>query len=181
VDAQLKTVLTQPLDALIKWADNRPELRAIAQQYGELAQAGTQRLLPGLTWRAQYLDVDAARARSAWRITSRTLVQLAAMGFTGCEVLWPDDALHRDLAKQLPKAVSARIHFAKAGCGLTQPFDAVIYHGDSDQLRELCEQVAARSGAIVSVQGFGARRDQPAAGTPVRGALAQRQHRCSGR
>lgn len=33
-------------------------------------------------------------------------------------------------------------------------FDAVIYHGDSDQLRELCEQVAARDGAIVSVQGF---------------------------
>jgi RHH-type proline utilization regulon transcriptional repressor/proline dehydrogenase/delta 1-pyrroline-5-carboxylate dehydrogenase len=29
----------------------------------------------------------------------------------------------------------------------------VIYHGDSDQLRELCEQVAARR-AIVSVQGF---------------------------
>ena len=35
-----------------------------------------------------------------------------------------------------------------------QAFDAVIYHGDSDQLRELCEQVAARDGAIVSVQGF---------------------------
>jgi len=37
VDAQLKTVLTQPLEALIAWAEKRPELRAIAQQYGELA------------------------------------------------------------------------------------------------------------------------------------------------
>ncbi len=37
---------------------------------------------------------------------------------------------------------------------LAEAFDAVIYHGDSDQLRELCEQVAARDGAIVSVQGF---------------------------
>ncbi|HAJ5486966.1 hypothetical protein, partial [Escherichia coli] len=35
-----------------------------------------------------------------------------------------------------------------------QPFDAVIFHGDSDQLRALCEAVAARDGAIVSVQGF---------------------------
>lgn len=35
------------------------------------------------------------------------LVQLAAATATGCEVLWPEDALHRDLAKQLPKAVSA--------------------------------------------------------------------------
>lgn len=155
VDAQVKAVLTQPLDALIKWAENRPELRAIARQYGELAQAGTQRLLPGPTGE-----------RNTWTLMPRehvlcvadneqdALVQLAAATATGCEVLWPEDALHRDLAKQLPKAVSARIRFAKADALLAQPFDAVIYHGDSDQLRELCEQVAARSGAIVSVQGF---------------------------
>lgn len=155
VDTQVKTVLTQPLDALIKWAENRPELRAIAQQYGELAQAGTQRLLPGPTGE-----------RNTWTLMPRervlcmaddeqdALVQLAAATATGCELLWPEDALHRDLAKQLPKAVSARIRFAKVDALLTQPFDAVIYHGDSDQLRELCEQVAARSGAIVSVQGF---------------------------
>ena len=155
VDAQLKTVLTQPLDALIKWADNRPELRAIAQQYGELAQAGTQRLLPGPTGeRNTWTLMPRERVLCVADNEQDALVQLAAAMATGCEVLWPDDALHRDLTKQLPKAVSARIHFAKADALLTQPFDAVIYHGDSDQLRELCEQVAARSGAIVSVQGF---------------------------
>lgn len=42
----------------------------------------------------------------------------------------------------------------QSGAVACQAFDAVIYHGDSDQLRELCEQVAARDGAIVSVQGF---------------------------
>ena len=155
VDAQLKTVLTQPLDALIKWAENRPELHAIAQQYGELAQAGTQRLLPGPTGeRNTWTLMPRERVLCVADNEQDALVQLAAAMATGCEVLWPDDALHRDLAKQLPKAVSARIHFAKADALLTQPFDAVIYHGDSDQLRELCEQVAARSGAIVSVQGF---------------------------
>ncbi|MGL4200359.1 MAG: L-glutamate gamma-semialdehyde dehydrogenase, partial [Enterobacter roggenkampii] len=155
VDAQLKTVLTQPLDALIKWADNRPELRAIAQQYGELAQAGTQRLLPGPTGeRNTWTLMPRERVLCVADNEQDALVQLAAAMATGCEVLWPDDALHRDLTKQLPKAVSARIHFAKADALLTQPFDAVIYHGDSDQLRELCEQVAARIGAIVSVQGF---------------------------
>ena len=99
VDAQVKAVLTQPLDALIKWAENRPELRAIAQQYGELAQAGTQRLLPGPTGE-----------RNTWTLMPRervlcmaddeqdALVQLAAATATGCEVLWPEDALHRDLA-----------------------------------------------------------------------------------
>jgi RHH-type proline utilization regulon transcriptional repressor/proline dehydrogenase/delta 1-pyrroline-5-carboxylate dehydrogenase len=49
VDAQLKAVLTQPLEALSEWAEKRPELRALCQQFGELAQAGTQRLLPGPT------------------------------------------------------------------------------------------------------------------------------------
>lgn len=39
-----------------------PELHAIAQQYSELAQAGTQRLLPGPTGGLQHLDADAARA-----------------------------------------------------------------------------------------------------------------------
>ena len=155
VDAQLKTVLTQPLEALITWAEKRPELRALAQQYGELAQAGTQRLLPGPTGeRNTWTLMPRERVLCVADNEQDALVQLAAAMATGCEVLWPEDALHRDLAKQLPKAVSARIHFAKADALLTQPFDAVIYHGDSDQLRELCEQVAARSGAIVSVQGF---------------------------
>ena len=155
MDAQLKTLITQPLEALVKWAEKRPELRAICQQYGEQAQAGTQRLLPGPTGE-----------RNTWTLMPRervlciadneqdTLVQLAAAAATGCEVLWPEDGLHRDLAKQLPKEVSARITFAKPDILTAQAFDAVIYHGDSDQLRELCEQVAARDGAIVSVQGF---------------------------
>jgi len=72
----------------------------------------------------------------------------------GSKVLWPEDGLHRDLAKQLPQAVAERITFAKPDTLLAQAFDAVIYHGDSDQLRALCEQVAARDGAIISVQGF---------------------------
>ncbi|HAS1784622.1 TPA: trifunctional transcriptional regulator/proline dehydrogenase/L-glutamate gamma-semialdehyde dehydrogenase [Enterobacter cloacae] len=155
VDAQVKAVLTQPLEALVKWAENRPELRAVAQQYGELAQAGTQRLLPGPTGeRNTWTLMPRERVLCVADNEQDALVQLAAATATGCEVLWPEDALHRDLAKQLPKAVSARIRFAKADALLAQPFDAVIYHGDSDQLRELCEQVAARSGAIVSVQGF---------------------------
>ena len=48
--------------------------------------------------------------------------------------------------------MQARITLAKDV--LAAEFDAVIYHGDADQLRSLCEQIAAREGAIVSVQGF---------------------------
>ena len=79
---------------------------------------------------------------------------IAAVQAVGSQVLWPDDALHRQLVKALPSAVSERIQLAKAENITAQPFDAVIFHGDSDQLRALCEAVAARDGAIVSVQGF---------------------------
>ena len=33
-------------------------------------------------------------------------------------------------------------------------FDAVLHHGDSDQLRAVCQQVAQRGGAIVGVHGM---------------------------
>lgn len=155
VDTQVKTVLTQPLEALKAWAEKRPELRELCQEYGELAQAGTQRVLPGPTGeRNTWTLMPRERVLCVADNEQDALIQLAAALATGCEVLWPEDSLHRDLAKQLPKAVTERIRFAKADVLTSQPFDAVIYHGDSDQLRELCEQVAARSGAIVSVQGF---------------------------
>lgn len=75
------------------------------------------------------------------------LIQLAAVLAVGCEVLWPDSALQRDLAKKLPREVSERIR-CQSGAVACRAFDAVIYHGDSDQLRELCEQVAARDGRL---------------------------------
>ena len=49
LDAQLKTLLEKPLQALQQWAAGRPELQALCQQYSEQAQSGTQRLLPGPT------------------------------------------------------------------------------------------------------------------------------------
>nr|WP_318382094.1 trifunctional transcriptional regulator/proline dehydrogenase/L-glutamate gamma-semialdehyde dehydrogenase [uncultured Enterobacter sp.] len=155
VDAQLKALLTQPLDALGEWAQSRPALHALCTRFAQLAQSGTQRLLPGPTGE-----------RNTWTLMPRervlcladneqdTLTQLAAALAVGCEVLWPEDGLHRDLFKQLPQAASARIQLASPDGLLTQPFDAVIFHGDSDKLRDVCEQVAARNGAIVSVQGF---------------------------
>ncbi len=132
---------------------DRPALQQHCRQFGELAQTGTQRLLQGPTGE-----------RNSWTLAPRERVlcvadnEKDALGTTGGglrqPVLWPDTPLHRDLAKSLPASVSQRIQFAKADVLLAQAFDAVIFHGDSDQLVSLCENVAAREGAIVSVQGF---------------------------
>jgi RHH-type proline utilization regulon transcriptional repressor/proline dehydrogenase/delta 1-pyrroline-5-carboxylate dehydrogenase len=151
LDAQLKTLLEKPLVALQQWAADRPELQALCQQY-EQAQAGTQRLLPGPTGERNTLTfMPRDRVLCVADNEQDALTQLAGVTAVGCECCGRTPLLQ--LAKSC-RAVSARIHFAKAETLTTEPFDAVIYHGDSDQLRELCEQVAARDGAIVSVQGF---------------------------
>ena len=155
VDAQLKTQLLQPLDAFTRWAEGRPDLQALCQQFAERSQSGTQRLLPGPTGE-----------RNSWALMPRervlciadneedALFQLAAVLAVASEALLPDTPMLRQLAQSLPPEVTLRIQLAPEETLMTQDFDAVIYHGDSDQLRELCQQVASRDGAIVSVQGF---------------------------
>lgn len=154
-DAQVKTLITRPHQALTEWAAGRPELKALCEHYLALSQSGVQRTLPGPTGeRNTYTLLPRKRVLCLADNEQDLLVQLAAATSAGSRVLWVDEPLQRTLAKQLPAAVNAIIDFAKPDVLFSQRFDAVIYHGDSDQLRALCEKVAARDGAIVSVQGF---------------------------
>ncbi len=72
LDAQLKTLLEKPLQALQQWAAGRPEA---AGAVPAVQRAGAKRHptpAAGANRRAQYPDADAARARCcAWRITNR--------------------------------------------------------------------------------------------------------------
>ncbi|ALB71161.1 trifunctional transcriptional regulator/proline dehydrogenase/L-glutamate gamma-semialdehyde dehydrogenase [Cronobacter muytjensii] len=155
-DAQVKTLITRPHQALTEWAAGRPDLKALCEHYLALSQSGVQRTLPGPTGeRNTYTLLPRERVLCLADNEQDLLVQLAAVTSAGSRVLWADEPLQRTLAKQLPAAVNAIIDFAKPDVLFSQFFDAVIYHGDSDQLRALCEKVAAREGAIVSVQGFG--------------------------
>ena len=105
----------KPLQALQQWAAGRPELQALCQQYSDLAQSGTQRLLPGPTGERNTLTLmPRERVLCVADNEQDALIQLAAAMAVGCEVLWPDSALQRELAKKLPREVSERIHFAKA-------------------------------------------------------------------
>ncbi|ELY4600469.1 trifunctional transcriptional regulator/proline dehydrogenase/L-glutamate gamma-semialdehyde dehydrogenase [Cronobacter malonaticus] len=154
-DAQVKTLITRPHQALTEWAAGRPELKALCEHYLALSQSGLQRTLPGPTGeRNTYTLLPRERVLCLADNEQDLLVQLAAATSAGSRVLWADEPLQRTLGKQLPAAVNAIIDFAKPDVLFSQFFDAVIYHGDSDQLRALCEKVAARDGAIVSVQGF---------------------------
>ncbi|WP_044177764.1 trifunctional transcriptional regulator/proline dehydrogenase/L-glutamate gamma-semialdehyde dehydrogenase [Phytobacter massiliensis] len=154
-DGQLKARLIEPLTLLAAWAQDKPQLQGLCQQFAELSQAGMQRVLPGPTGeRNTWTVLPRERVLCVADTVDDTLVQLAAVLASGCQALWPEDDLHRALYAQLPEALRGRIAFAPPDALAKQAFEAVIYHGDSDQLRALCEQVAARDGALISVQGF---------------------------
>lgn len=152
-DSTLRQSLLAPHLALSNWAKNKPELAELCQHYGDLAQAGVVRLLPGPTGeRNTFSLLPRDQVLCLADNEQDALIQLAAVTSIGSKALWQDDELHRALLASLPDAVKARITLARDP--LAAEFDAVIYHGDADQLRTLCEQIAAREGAIVSVQGF---------------------------
>ncbi|WP_075181079.1 trifunctional transcriptional regulator/proline dehydrogenase/L-glutamate gamma-semialdehyde dehydrogenase [Pantoea sp. 1.19] len=154
LDSSLRPALLAAHQALSDWAGDRPALRALCQRYGELAQSGTVRLLPGPTGeRNTFALLPRERVLCLADSEADLLTQLAAVTSVGSRVLWARDAQTDALYPRLPAAVQATID--RSASPLAEAFDAVIFHGDADRLRTLCEDVAARDGAIVSVQGFG--------------------------
>lgn len=152
-----REVLQAAHHALITWAGEQQhnELAELAQRYGELAQGGTVRLLPGPTGeRNTYALLPRERVLCLADTEADALTQLAAVLATGSEVLWSENTVQSDLFRKLPPVVQARITLTKDWQTANVSFDAVIYHGDADQLRTLCEQIAQIDGPIVSVQGF---------------------------
>lgn len=143
--------------ALIKWAEEQqqPVVAQLARRYGELAQGGTVRVLPGPTGeRNTYALLPRQRILCLADTEADALTQLAAVLAIGSEVLWPENTIQTDLCRTLPAVVKSRITLTKDWQTANIAFDGVIYHGDADQLRILCEQIAQIDGPIISVQGF---------------------------
>lgn len=158
LDTSVREVLLAPHRALQQWATeqkHREELVAVCERFAHTSQGGTLRTLPGPTGeRNTYALLPRERVLALADNQEDALTQLAAVTATGCRILWPDAPLQRDLFNTLPKAVQERVDFTKDWQNDALVFDAVIYHGDADQLRELCQTIAQRSGPIISVQGF---------------------------
>lgn len=155
VDSSLRETLLLPHQALSAWAADKPSLAALCSQFAQLAQGGTLRTLPGPTGeRNTYALLPRERVLALADNVEDALIQLAAVTATGCRLLWPEADLQRQLYQQLPVSVQARIDFTADWQQAELAFDAVIFHGDADQLRDLCQSVAQRTGPIVSVQGF---------------------------
>lgn len=140
--------------AFATWAaKEEPAVAALFQQYGELSQSYTSHVLTGPTGeRNTYTLLPRERVLCLAEERSDLLAQLAATLAVGSHALLPER--QRDLLAALPKEVQKRIATVADWTSLEAEFDAILHHGDSDQLREVSQQAAQRKGAIVSVHGL---------------------------
>lgn len=146
--------------ALRGWASKQaPALVALCDRYGELALSGLTQLLVGPTGeRNSYSLLPRERvlclAADDQEAKTDLLAQLAACLAVGTEVLWQDNTQNRTLLTSLPSEVQGRIQLVADWANSDIGFDALLHHGDSDQLREVAKLAAARAGAIVGVHGL---------------------------
>ncbi|MGE6236173.1 trifunctional transcriptional regulator/proline dehydrogenase/L-glutamate gamma-semialdehyde dehydrogenase [Aeromonas media] len=146
--------------ALRGWASKQaPALVALCDRYGELALSGLTQLLVGPTGeRNSYSLLPRERvlclAADDQEAKTDLLAQLAACLAVGTQVLWQDNAQNRTLLASLPSEVQGRIQLVADWANSDIGFDALLHHGDSDQLREVAKLAAARAGAIVGVHGL---------------------------
>ncbi|MDF3935524.1 trifunctional transcriptional regulator/proline dehydrogenase/L-glutamate gamma-semialdehyde dehydrogenase [Pseudomonas citronellolis] len=143
------------VQALRDWAGKQePELAKVADEFAAQAQSYRCHVLTGPTGeRNTYTLLPRERVLNLAEERNDLLVQLAATLAVGSLAVWP--ASQRELRESLPKEVLKRIELVNDWTAAEAAFDAILHHGDSDQLREVCEQAAKRKGAIVGVHGLG--------------------------
>jgi RHH-type proline utilization regulon transcriptional repressor/proline dehydrogenase/delta 1-pyrroline-5-carboxylate dehydrogenase len=143
--------LEQARKAFATWAGQKePTIAALFAQYLEQSRSYTTHLLNGPTGeRNSYTLLPRGCVLNLAEERLDLLTQLAACLAVGSRALWLDS--QQTLLAELPDEVSRYIDSLADWTGPDARFDAVLYHGDCDQLRKISEQVARRSGAIVGV------------------------------
>ena len=156
-DVRIRDNISKPLHALQAWAGSNQlaELTETCTQFASQSQSGVTRQLAGPTGeRNSYAILPREHVLCLAEVEADLLTQLAAVLAVGSSAVWPDSELAKGLRARLPKEVQARIRLVADWNKDEVAFDAVLHHGDGDQLRGVCQQIAQRGGAIVGVQGL---------------------------
>lgn len=149
--------LLLPFKSLIDWAvvNKNDALCRLCNTFEVESQSGRTRMLAGPTGeRNTYTILARARVLCIGDTQADLLAQLAAVLAVGSKVLWVDSPQVRALYNKLPVEVQLATCTVADWNDATVEFDAVLHHGHSDQLRHVCQLIASRSGAIVSVHGL---------------------------
>ncbi|QOT76367.1 trifunctional transcriptional regulator/proline dehydrogenase/L-glutamate gamma-semialdehyde dehydrogenase [Cupriavidus basilensis] len=155
----VRRTLTEALATLKEWAQHEsaalPGLAAACERFAAASAAGLSVTLPGPTGeRNTYTLLPRAAVLCLAQQETDLAVQLAAVLAAGSQAVWVESPMARALFARLPKAVQSRVSLVADWSAGDTSFDAVLHHGDSDQLRAVCEQLATRPGPIISVQGL---------------------------
>ncbi|CAH0647331.1 trifunctional transcriptional regulator/proline dehydrogenase/L-glutamate gamma-semialdehyde dehydrogenase [Pseudomonas juntendi] len=156
-DRTLHEQLVKPLHGLKAWAESNQlaDLAALCDQFAGQSQSGIARLLPGPTGeRNSYTILPREHVLCLADNETDLLAQLAAVLAVGSSAVWADSEPGKALRARLPRELQAKVKLVADWNKDEVAFDAVIHHGDSDQLRGVCQQVAKRGGAIVGVHGL---------------------------
>ncbi|MBF5005701.1 trifunctional transcriptional regulator/proline dehydrogenase/L-glutamate gamma-semialdehyde dehydrogenase [Diaphorobacter caeni] len=151
-DLSAQRALQAPLQALSDWAaqNQRERVRTACAAHAESACAGMLCTLPSPTGeRNEYRVLPREQVLCIAGDDDALLVQLSAVLAVGSRALWPSSA--QALHAQLPAAVQQRVVLANDWSRDSVHFDAVLHAGDEASLQQLCEQIAQRPGAIISV------------------------------
>ncbi|CAK8741223.1 Bifunctional protein PutA [Sodalis praecaptivus] len=155
-DFSQRATLQQAHPALVAWLEtHHPTLAAPCRRLGELSQAGSVRLLTGPTGEQNsYRLLPRERILCLADQEPDLLRQLAAVTSIGARALWASSPTCRRLFAALPEPVQQRITLLTDWRQENVTLDAVLFHGDSDQLRILAQTLAARPGPLIAVQGY---------------------------
>ena len=140
--------------AFADWAGKQePAIAALFEHYRALSQSYSSHVLTGPTGeRNSYTLLPREHVLNLADERSDLLAQLAATLAVGSRAIWLDS--QRALHAELPKEVQKYIQLVADWNSVDVELDAILHHGDSDQLRAVSEQAAQRKGAIVGVHGL---------------------------
>ncbi|HDS1733453.1 hypothetical protein [Pseudomonas sp. BP8] len=144
----------QAREAFSTWAaQEAPAIAKLFRRYCKIGHSYTRQVLPGPTGeRNSYSLLPRQRVLCLAEDRTDLLTQIAATLAVGTQALMSES--QRPLVSALPNAVQACFVFeADWACGNTE-YDAILHHGDCDQLRHVCQLAAQRKGTIVGVSGL---------------------------
>ncbi|EPK2338565.1 TPA: trifunctional transcriptional regulator/proline dehydrogenase/L-glutamate gamma-semialdehyde dehydrogenase [Proteus mirabilis] len=157
LDASMRQNLLQTYHHYMTWLANKtePAHYQALEEYANASQAGTLRVLPGPTGeRNTYQLVPCGKVLCLSDNEQDIFTQLAGVFASGCHAIVHNAVFSQKTYRELPDMIRKAITLTDNWHDESLSINAVIYHGDSDQLKETCQQIAQRKGAIISVQGF---------------------------
>jgi RHH-type proline utilization regulon transcriptional repressor/proline dehydrogenase/delta 1-pyrroline-5-carboxylate dehydrogenase len=155
IDTSMRNL--QTYNKYMEWLENKTEKvhYDALKKYALASQTGTLRVLPGPTGeRNTYQLVPCGNVLCISDNEQDVLTQIAGVLASGCHAIVANSSFSQKTYRELPDIVRKTITLTENWTDDRLKINAVIYHGDSDQLRETCQKIAQRKGAIISVQGF---------------------------